>query len=157
MCGLVTKGRRKIETRSSRPTPMRIFHGDWFAIRATQSPGTVGHPGPTQLIPCLATSLPAFLAGGNASSRFLCEGPDPRPRGAALLSGTGGQNWSSPSFDELRPIFEVWTPHRPVAGRVTRLPGIPEIGRGSTSGPSRPRRERGQPTGDLLANIQDPL
>ena len=56
-------------------------------------------------------------------------------------------------LDELRPVFEVWTP---AADGWTRgkLPGLPEIG---VVDVWRLDAEEAESNGDLLANIQDPL
>ncbi len=123
------------------------FHGDWFAIRP-RKPWTVG----TQTYATdtvLGTSLPAFLAG-EREFQVLCEA-GPR-RAVQHFFWTGGKLVIS-ILDELRPIFEVWTPSAGGWAR-TRLPGIPEIG---VVDVWRLDTEEEDSNGDLLANIQDPL
>src|SRR5258705_13254293 len=123
------------------------FHGDWFAIRP-RKPWTVG----TQTYATdtvLGTSLPAFLAG-EREFQVLCEA-GPR-RAVQHFFWTGGKLVIS-ILDELRPIFEVWTPSAGGWARA-RLPGLPEIG---VVDVWRLDTEEEDSNGDLLANIQDPL
>ena len=56
-------------------------------------------------------------------------------------------------LDELRPVFEVWTPAADGWTRAT-LPGLPEIG---VVDVWRLDAEEAESNGDLLANIQDPV
>ncbi len=122
-------------------------HRDWFVVKRraawtiggrTYAPDTV-----------LGISLSAYLAGDRSFTVVF----EPGPRRALQ-----GFFWSAgklvlPILDELRPVFEVWTPS---AGGWSRagLPGLPAIG---VVDVWRLDTEEEDSNGDLLANIQDPL
>jgi prolyl oligopeptidase len=123
------------------------FHRGWFAVRL-RKPWTVGartYAADT----VLGMSLPAFLAG-ERDFRILCEAG---PRRAVQHFFWAGGKLVISILDELRPVFEVWTPA--AAGWIPgKLPGLPEIG---VADVWRLDAEEAESNGDLLANIQDPL
>jgi prolyl oligopeptidase len=123
------------------------FHRGWFALRP-RKPWTVG----TQTYATdtvLGASLPAFLAGERKFQILYEAGPR---RAVQHFFWTGGKLVIS-ILDELRPIFEVWTPSAGGWSRVG-LPGLPDIG---VVDVWRLDTEEEDSNGDLLANIQDPL
>jgi prolyl oligopeptidase len=97
----------------------------------------------------LGASLPAFLAGERKFQILYEAGPR---RAVQHFFWTGGKLVIS-ILDELRPIFEVWTPSAGGWSRVG-LPGLPDIG---VVDVWRLDTEEEDSNGDLLANIQDPL
>jgi prolyl oligopeptidase len=123
------------------------FHRGWFAVRP-RKPWTVGARtyAPDTV---LGISLAAFLAG-ERKFEILFEA-QPR-RAVQHFFWTGGRLVIS-ILDELRPVFEVWTPSANGWSRAT-LPGLPEIG---VVDIWRLDRDEADSNGDLLANIQDPL
>ena len=135
-------------TKLDLPSSIRIQpHRDWLAMkpRETWSPARQNYAADTVLV----TSLAAFL-GGNRQFDILFE---PGPRRALQ-----GFFWSAGRLvlsilDELRPVFEIATPH---ADGWTReqLRGLPDIGVADVWPLDRYPSES---NGDLLANIQDPL
>jgi prolyl oligopeptidase len=122
-------------------------HQDWFVVKRraawtidgpTYAPDTV-----------LGISLSAYLAGDRNFAVIF----EPAPRRAIQ-----GFFWSAgklvlPILDELRPVFEIWTPSAN-GWTHTKLPGLPEIG---VVDVWRLDTEEEDSNGDLLANIQDPL
>jgi prolyl oligopeptidase len=122
-------------------------HQDWFVVKRraawmiggrTYAPDTV-----------LGMSLSAYLAGDRNFTVVF----EPGPRRALQ-----GFFWSAgklvlPILDELRPVFEVWTPSADGWSRAG-LPGLPAIG---VVDVWRLDTEEEDSNGDLLANIQDPL
>src|SRR5216684_3309931 len=123
------------------------FHRGWFAVRP-RKPWIVG----TQTYApdtVLGMSLPAFLAG-DRKFEILCE---PAPRRAVQHFFWANGKLVISILDELRPVFEVWTPSANGWFRAT-LPGLPEIG---VVDVWRLDRDEAESNGDLLANIQDPL
>ena len=97
----------------------------------------------------LGMSLSRFLAG-ERDFRILCEAG---PRRAVQHFFWAGDRLVISILDELRPVFEVWTP---TADGWTpgKLPGLPEIG---VADVWRLDAEEAESNGDLLANIQDPV
>ena len=123
------------------------FHRSWFAVRP-RKPWTVA----TRTYAAdtvLGMSLPAFLAG-ERNFEILFE-PAPR-RAVQHFFWTSGRLVIS-ILDELRPVYEVWTPAAGGWAR-TKLPGLPEIG---VVDVWRFDAEEAESNGDLLANIQDPV
>ena len=94
-------------------------------------------------------SLSRFLAG-ERDFQILCEAG---PRRAVQHFFWAGDRLVISILDELRPVFEVWTP---AADGWTpgKLPGLPEIG---VADVWRLDAEEAESNGDLLANIQDPV
>ena len=123
------------------------FHGGWFAVRP-RKPWTVGGQtcAPDTV---LGMSLAAFLAG-ERNFHLLCA---PAPRRAVQNFFWADGKLIIALLDELRPVFEVWTPSTTGWAR-SRLPGLPEIG---VADVWRLDAEEAESNGDLLANIQDPL
>jgi prolyl oligopeptidase len=124
-----------------------MAHQDWFVVKR-RTPWQMGGQtyGPDTV---LGISLSAYLAG----SRDFTVVFEPGPRRALQ-----GFFWSAgklvlPILDELRPVFEVWTP-APDGWTRAGIPGLPDIGVVDVwpldSHPS-------ESNGDLCANIQDPL
>ena len=97
----------------------------------------------------LGVSLTAFLAG-ERDFQILFE-PAPR-RAAQHFFWTGGKLVIS-ILDELRPVYEVWTPAAEGWTRA-KLPGLPEIG---VVDVWRFDADESESNGDLLATIQDPV
>ena len=123
------------------------FHRGWFAVRP-RKPWTVG----TKTYAAdtvLGVSLTAFLAG-ERDFQILFE-PAPR-RAAQHFFWTGGKLVIS-ILDELRPVYEVWTPAAEGWTRA-KLPGLPEIG---VVDVWRFDADESESNGDLLATIQDPV
>jgi prolyl oligopeptidase len=123
------------------------FHRGWFVVRP-RKPWKVG----TQTYApdtVLGMSLPAFLAGEH-KFEILCE---PAPRRAVQHSFWANGKLVISILDELRPVFEAWTPSANGWSRAT-LPGLPEIG---VVDVWRLDSDEAESNGDLLANIQDPL
>jgi prolyl oligopeptidase len=130
------------------PTHAQVnVHGGWLAIKP-RKPWTVGaktYPPDT----VLATSLPSFMAGERQFEILFA----PQPRRAVQ-----GFFWSAGKLvlsvlDELRPVFEAWTPSANGWAR-SNLPGLPEIG---VVDVWRLDADEAESNGDLLANIQGPL
>ena len=130
------------------PTDAQVdFHRGWFAVRP-RKPWTVG--GQTYAPDTvLGLSLPAFLAG-ERNCQLLCEAA---PRRAVQNFFWADGRLVISILDELRPVFEVWTPTAD-GWTHARLPGLPEIG---VADVWRLDAEEAESNGDLLANIQDPL
>jgi prolyl oligopeptidase len=123
------------------------FHRGWLALRL-RKPWTVGaqtYAADT----VLGMSLPAFLAG-NRHFEILFEAGS--RRAVQHLFWTDGKLILS-ILDELRPVFEVWTPSANGWARAS-LPGMPEIG---VVDVWRLDTDENESNGDLLAQIQDPL
>jgi prolyl oligopeptidase len=97
----------------------------------------------------LGISLSAFLAGDRNFEVIF----EPGPRRALQGFFWNAGRLVLPILDELRPVFEVWTPS---ANGWTRanLEGLPEIGAVDVWPLDA---EVSESNGDLLANIQDPL
>ena len=122
-------------------------HRDWLVVKRrtawtmggrTYAPDTV-----------LGISLSAYLAGDRNFTVVF----EPGPRRALQ-----GFFWSAgrlvlPILDELRPVFEVWTPSTRGWSRAG-LPGLPQIG---VVDVWQLDSHASESNGDLLANIQDPL
>ena len=104
---------------------------------------------PTRPTPCSACRCRRFLAGERDFQILFEAGPR---RALQHFFWTAGKLVLS-ILDELRPVFEVWTP---AADGWTRgkLPGLPEIG---VVDVWRLDADEAESNGDLLANIQDPL
>ncbi|MDO9560111.1 MAG: prolyl oligopeptidase family serine peptidase [Bradyrhizobium sp.] len=135
-------------TKLDLPTDAEVeFHGDWLAVKP-RKPWTAGTRtyAPDTV---LGMSLSQFLAG-ERDFRILCEA-GPR-RAVQNLFWAGGRLVIS-ILDELRPVFEVWTP---AADGWTpgKLAGLPEIG---VADVWRLDADEAESNGDLLANIQDPV
>jgi prolyl oligopeptidase len=123
------------------------FHRGWLAVRPRR-PWTVG----TQTYApdtVLGMSLPAFLAG-ERNFEILCE---PASRRAVQHFFWANGKLVVSILDELRPVFEIWTPSAHGWNGAT-LPGLPGIG---VVDVWRLDRDEAESNGDLLANIQDPL
>src|ERR1700738_3288725 len=122
-------------------------HRDWLVVKR-RAAWTVG--GKTRAADTvLGISLSAFLAGDRNFTVVF----EPGPRRALQ-----GFFWSAgklvlPILDELRPVFEVWTPSAHGWSRAG-LPGLPEIG---VVDVWRLDAHESESNGDLLANIQGPL
>ena len=130
------------------PTDAQVdFHRSWFAVRP-RKPWTVGGQtyAPDSV---LGLSLPAFLAG-ERHFQLLCEAG---PRRAVQNFFWADGKLIVSLLDELRPVFEVWTPSAAGWAR-SRLPGLPEIG---VADVWRLDDDEAESNGDLLANVQDPL
>ena len=122
-------------------------HGDWMAVKLRQ-PWTIdGDNHPADVV--LGIQLSAFLAGSRDFTRLFEPGPRRALQG---LSWAGGRLVLS-ILDELRPCFEVWTPASE-RWSCLRLPGLPEI---ATVDVWRLDTDEAESSGDLLANVQDPL
>jgi prolyl oligopeptidase len=122
-------------------------HGDWLAVKP-RKPWTMG----TQTYApdtVLGISLSRFLAGAR-DFQILCEAG---PRRAVQHLFWAGDRLVISILDELRPVFDVWTP---AAAGWTRgkLPGLPEIG---VVDVWRLDADEADSNGDLLANVQDPV
>jgi prolyl oligopeptidase len=130
------------------PTDAQMnFHRDWFALRP-RKPWTVGMQtyAPDTV---LGMSLSAFLAG-DRNFEILCEAS---PRRAVQNFFWSDGKLVLSILDELRPVFEGWTPSANGWSR-TGLPGLPEIG---VVDVWRLDSRESEGNGDLLANIQDPV
>jgi prolyl oligopeptidase len=130
------------------PTDAEVdFHGDWLAVKP-RKPWTVGTRtyAPDTV---LGLSLPGFLAG-ERDFRILCEAG---PRRAVQHFFWAGGRLVISILDELRPVFEVWTPAAD-GWTLGKLPDLPTIG---VADVWRLDAEEAESNGDLLANIQDPL
>jgi prolyl oligopeptidase len=122
-------------------------HQDWFVIkrRAQWTVGGKTHAPDT----VLGISLSAFLAGDRNFTVIF----EPGVRRALQ-----GFFWSAGKLvlsilDELRPVFEVWTPSD-IGWSRAGIPGLPEIG---VVDVWRIDAEESEGNGDLLANVQGPL
>ena len=122
-------------------------HGDWLAVKPREqlTVGTRTYASDTML----GMSLSRFLAGSR-DFRILSEAG---PRRAVEHFFWAGDRLVISILDELRPVFEVWTP---AADGWTRgkLAGLPEIG---VADVWRLDAEEAESNGDLLANVQDPV
>jgi len=122
-------------------------HQDWFVVKRrtawtidgqTYAPDTV-----------FGISLSAYLAGERNFSVIF----EPGSRRALQSLFWSAGKLVLPILDELRPVFEVWTPS--ASGWAgTRLRGMPGIG---VVDVWRLDTHESESNGDLLANIQDPL
>ena len=123
-------------------------HRDWLVVKLRDAVDGRGAR-PTHRTRVLGISLSAFLAGDRNFAIVF----EPGPRRA--LQGffwTAGKLVLS-ILDELRPVFEVWTPAADGWTRA-RLPGLPEIG---VVDVWRLDADEAESNGDLLANVQDPV
>ncbi len=122
-------------------------YGDWLAVKPRKpwTAGTRTYASDT----VLGMSLSGFLAG-ERDFRILCEAG---ARRAVQHFFWAGNRLVISILDELRPVFEVWTP---TANGWTpgKLPGLPEIG---VADVWRLDAEKAESNGDLLANVQDPV
>ena len=122
-------------------------YGDWLAVKPRKpwTAGTRTYASDT----VLGMSLSGFLAG-ERDFRILCEAG---ARRAVQHFFWAGNRLVISILDELRPVFEVWTP---TANGWTpgKLPGLPEIG---VADVWRLDAEEAESNGDLLANVQDPV
>ena len=123
------------------------FHRDWFVFRP-RKPWTVGTRSyaPDTV---LGMSLPAYLAGERNLEILL----EAAPRRAVQHFFWANGKLIVSILDELRPVFEAWTPSENGWSRA-RLTGIPETG---VVDVWRFDSDEAESDGDLLANIQDPL
>ena len=123
------------------------FHRDWFAVRPRRSwtVGTRSYAPDT----VLGMSLPAFLAGERNFEILL----EAAPRRAVQHFFWANGKLIISVLDELRPVFEVWTPSES-GWACARLPGMPETG---VVNVWRFDSDEAESNGDLLASIQDPL
>jgi prolyl oligopeptidase len=122
-------------------------HQDWLVVKRRAAWTIVGQTYAPDTV--LGTSLSAYLAGDRNFTVVF----EPGPRRAAQ-----GFFWANGKLvisllDELRPVFEVWTPSASGWARA-RLQGMPEIG---VVDVWRLDTEEEDSNGDLLANIQGPL
>ncbi|UEM01365.1 prolyl oligopeptidase family serine peptidase [Skermanella rosea] len=140
------------KTRLDLPTDAWIqWHRGWLVVKP-RVPWEVG--GAThEADSVLAIRLSDFLGGGREFTTLFT--PAPRrslqgyfmPAGRLVLS----------ILDDLRPVFEVWTPPAPPASASwthTRITGLPDMGVASVWPLDV---EEDESNGDLLANAQDPL
>jgi prolyl oligopeptidase len=111
---------------------------EWSAGGQTYAPDTV-----------LGISLSSFLAGDRNFTVVFAPGP----RRALQGFFWGAGRLVLPILDELRPVFEVWTPSANGWSRAGIL-GLPGIG---VVNVWRLDAEEAESNGDLLANIQDPV
>jgi prolyl oligopeptidase len=122
-------------------------HQDWMVakLRTEWSAGGQAYAPDT----VLGISLSAFLAGDRNFTVVFAPGPWRALQG--FFWGAGKLLLSI--LDELRPVFEAWTPS---ADGWTRagIPGLPEIGAVDVW---RFDAEESESNGDLLATIQDPV
>jgi prolyl oligopeptidase len=120
---------------------------DWLVVklRTVWSAGGRNYPPDT----VLGISLSAFLDGHRDFSTIFESGPRRALQGFFWNAG----RLVLPILDELRPVFEVWTPSANGWTR-TNLEGLPEIGVVDVWPLDA---EVSESNGDLLANIQDPL
>ncbi|MHB8271372.1 prolyl oligopeptidase family serine peptidase [Bradyrhizobium sp.] len=136
------------KTRLDLPTDIWMeAHQDWLVVKRrtawtvggqTYAPDTV-----------LGISLSAFLAGDRHFTMVF----KPAPRLALQSFFWSAGRLVLSILDELKPVFEVWTPS-PTGWARTGLPGLPKIG---VVDVWRLDPEESESNGDLLANIQDPL
>ncbi len=139
-----TGARQKLDL----PTDADVdFHRDWLAVKP-RKPWTVGARtyAPDTV---LGISLSRFLAG-ERDFRILCEAG---PRRAMQHFFWANGRLVISILDELRPVFEVWTPAAD-GWTLGKLPGLPEIG---VADVWRLDADEAESNGDLLANIQDPV
>ncbi|HTA99493.1 MAG TPA: prolyl oligopeptidase family serine peptidase [Bradyrhizobium sp.] len=122
-------------------------HRDWLVVKRrtawtvggrTYAPDTV-----------LGISLSAYLAGDRDFAVVF----EPGPRRALQGLFWSGGRLVLPILDELRPVFEVWTPSGDGWFRAG-IPGLPGIGVVDVWPLDA---EESESNGDLLANVQDPL
>jgi prolyl oligopeptidase len=122
-------------------------HQDWLVVKLRSAWNVNGQVHAPDTV--LGISLSAFLDGDRNFTTVF----EPGPRRALQGFFWGAGKLVLPILDELRPVFEVWTPS---SGGWTRasLPGSPGIG---TVDVWRLDADESESNGDLLANIQDPL
>jgi prolyl oligopeptidase len=136
------------KTKLDLPTGIWLLaYQDWFVVKLREAWTIEGKTHAPDTV--LGVSLSAFLAG----SRDFTVVFEPEPRRA--LQGffwTAGRLVLS-ILDELRPLFEIWTPS---AGgwKRERFEGLPGIG---VVDVWRFDSHISESNGDLLANVQDPL
>jgi len=123
------------------------FHRDWLVVKLRTAWSAAGRSFAPDTV--LGMSLSAFVTG----SRDFAVIFEPAPRRAIQ-----GFFWSAgklvlPILDELRPVFEVWTPSAKGWSHI-KLQGLPEIG---VVDVGRLDVHESESNGDLLANVQDPL
>ena len=123
------------------------FHGGWFVVRPrkTWTVGTRTYAPDT----VLGASLPAYLAGERDFAILF----EPAPRRAVQYSFWAAGRLVISILDELRPVFEAWTPAADGWTR-TKLPCLPEIG---VVDVGRFDADEADSNGDLLASVQDPV
>jgi prolyl oligopeptidase len=123
------------------------WHREWLAVKR-RTPWTVGgesHPPDT----VLGISFSAFLAGDRRLAKLF----EPGERRALQGFFWCGDRLVLSVLDDLKPVFEALTPSAAGWSRE-RLIGLPDIGVAHVS-PLDVRTE--ESSGDLLANVQDPL
>ena len=122
-------------------------HQDWFVVKLRSAWRVNGQVHAPDTV--LGISLSAFLNGDRNFDTVF----EPGPRRALQGFFWGAGRLVLPILDELRPVFEVWTPS-PGGWTRASLRGSPRIG---TVDVWRLDADESESNGDLLANIQDPL
>jgi prolyl oligopeptidase len=122
-------------------------HQDWMVVKLRTAWSAGGQAYAPDTV--LGISLSAFLAGDRNFTVVF----EPGPRRALQGFFWGAGRLVLPILDELRPVFDVWTPAAHGWTR-TGIPGLPEIGAVDVW---RLDAEEAESNGDLLATIQDPV
>jgi prolyl oligopeptidase len=122
-------------------------HQDWMVVKLRTEWSAAGQAYAPDTV--LGISLSAFLAGDRNFTVVFAPG---------LRRALQGFFWGAGRLvlsilDELRPVFEVWTPATD-GWILTKLPGLPGIG---VVDVWRLDAEEAESNGDLLATIQDPV
>ncbi|EWY39526.1 peptidase S9 [Skermanella stibiiresistens SB22] len=127
------------------------WHAGWLVIKP-RVPWDVGGSS-FAADSVVAIRLDEFLAGGRTFAILF----EPAPRRAMQGYFLSGGTLVLSILDDLKPVFEVWTPPAPESGESwthTRITGLPDLGVASVWPLDV---EEDESNGDLLANAQDPL
>ena len=135
-------------TRLDLPSDASVeWHRGWLAIKRRQPWTIAGETYPPDTV--LGISLAAFLGGDRRYTKLF----EPAERRALQGFFWCGERLVLRVLDNLRPVFEAWTPAAAGWSRAM-ITGLPEFGVASLW-PLDVRSE--ESNGDLLASAQDPL
>ena len=135
-------------TRLDLPSDASVeWHRGWLAIKRRQPWTIAGETYPPDTV--LGISLAAFLGGDRRYTKLF----EPAERRALQGFFWCGERLVLRVLDNLRPVFEAWTPAAAGWSRAM-ITGLPELGVASLW-PLDVRSE--ESNGDLLASAQDPL
>ena len=135
-------------TRLDLPSDASVeWHRGWLAIKRRQPWTIAGETYPPDTV--LGISLAAFLGGDRRYTKLF----EPAERRALQGFFWCGERLVLRVLDNLRPVFEAWTPAAAGWSRAM-ITGLPEFGVASLW-PMDVRSE--ESNGDLLASAQDPL
>ncbi|MBI3513826.1 MAG: S9 family peptidase [Proteobacteria bacterium] len=123
------------------------WHRGWLAVRPRTAWTVAGETYAPDTV--VGISFAAFLAGDRGFARLF----EPAERRALQVFFWCGGALVISILDDLRPVFEVWTPSAD-GWTQTRVPGVPEIGVAQVWSLDVQEEES---TGELLLNTQDPV